>query len=54
MKANADKLIIQMFQPDHRHLGEKAVPWTDMYLYLIDPSDTTDGDVSTQAVCRCL
>ena len=24
VKANADKLIIQMFQPDHRHLGDEV------------------------------
>lgn len=39
IKADTDKLILQMYQPDTRGDSTPQRPWMDMYLYLIDPSD---------------
>jgi hypothetical protein len=38
-KADAEKLILQMYQPDTRGDPSPQRPWADIYLYLLDPND---------------
>jgi DNA-directed RNA polymerase subunit N (RpoN/RPB10) len=41
IKADANQVIVQMYQPDTRGDPSPQRPWLDMYLYLIDPNDPT-------------
>ena len=41
IKADQNRIILQMYQPDTRGDPSPQRPWMDMYLYLIDPNDPT-------------
>lgn len=43
LKTDAEKVLLQMYQPDQRG-SQEPMPWADMYLFLLDESATTDAD----------